>query len=97
MDQKSYDSKLAQLIEIFQGDQDYAKTVLDRWLHLHRAEFEAQVVAEVSRRLEGLNSIIPITLKVTIDSQGVQVPGSAPPPAPTQARRSSKKAAPAES
>lgn len=96
MDQKSYDSKLSQLIEIFQGDKEYAKAVLDKWLNLHRAEFEAHLLAEISRRLEGLNSIIPITLKVIIDSQGVQVPGSAPPPAPTK-RRSSQKAAPAES
>ncbi len=87
MDQSSYDGKLAQLVEIFQGDAEYAKTVLDKWLQKNRAEFEARLVAEVSRRLEGLNSIVPVTLKVIIDSQGVQLPGGVPAsPAPEAAR-----------
>lgn len=81
MDQNSYEAKLTQLIEIFQGDEDYAKGVLDKWLQKHRAEFEAQIIAEVSRRLEGLNSIVPVTLKVLIDSLGVRLPGSATPAA----------------
>jgi hypothetical protein len=76
MDQHSYEGKLAQLVEIFQGDEEYAKAVLDKWLQKNRAEFEAQIIAEVSRRLEGLNSIVPVTLKVLIDSQGVRLPGS---------------------
>ncbi len=78
MDQNSYEGKLTQLVEIFQGDEEYAKSVLDRWLQKNRAHFEAQMVAEVSRRLEGLNSIVPVTLKVLIDSQGVRLPGSIP-------------------
>ena len=81
MDQNSYEGKLAQLIEIFQGDEEYAKIVLDKWLQKNRSGFEAQIIAEVSRRLEGLNSIVPVTLKVLIDSKGVQLPGSATPPA----------------
>jgi hypothetical protein len=75
MDQNSYEGKLTQLVEIFQGDEEYAKSVLDKWLQKNRANFEAQIMAEVGRRLEGLNSIIPITLKVLIDSQGVRLPG----------------------
>ncbi|MGQ9922218.1 MAG: hypothetical protein ACUVRZ_12955 [Desulfobacca sp.] len=100
MDQNSYEAKLAQLAEIFQGDQEYAKIVLDKWLQKHRAEFEARLLAEVRRRLEGLNSIVPITLRVTIDSQGVQLPGgSAPAPAAAtgQGRRGGKKASVSES
>ncbi len=85
MDQNSYDSKLAQLVEIFQGDTEYAKAVLDKWLQKHRAAFEAQLLAEVSRRLAGLNSIVPITLKVVIDSQGVQLPGAGNPTSPPTA------------
>ena len=81
MDQTSYEGKLTQLVEIFQGDEEYAKAVLDKWLQKNRAEFEAQIVAEVSRRLEGLNSIVPVTLKVLIDSQGVQLPGTTTPTA----------------
>lgn len=94
MDQTSYDNKLTQLVEIFQGDGEYAKTVLDKWLQKHRGEFEAQLLAEVSRRLEGLNSIVPITLKVVIDAQGVQLPGGstpAPAAAPTKGKRSRTK------
>jgi hypothetical protein len=79
MDQNSYEGKLTQLVEIFQGDEDYAKAVLDKWLQKNRAEFEAQIIAEVSRRLEGLNSIVPVSLKVLIDSQGVRVPGGVAP------------------
>ncbi len=79
MDQNSYEGKLGQLVEIFQGDEDYAKVVLDKWLQKNRAEFEAQIMAEVHRRLEGLNSIVPVTLKVVIDSHGVRLPGSVPP------------------
>lgn len=78
MEQTSYQGKLAQLVEIFQGDEEYAKAVLDKWLQKNRVEFEAQIIAEVSRRLEGLNSIVPVTLKVLIDSQGVQLPGTTP-------------------
>lgn len=70
MDQSSYEGKLTQLIEIFQGDEEYAKIVLDKWLQKNRSGFEAQIIAEVSRRLEGLNSIVPVTLKVLIDSNG---------------------------
>jgi len=95
MDQNSYEAKLAQLVEIFQGDQEYAKLVLDKWLQKHRAAFEARLLAEVSRRLEGLNSIVPITLKVTIDSQGVQLPGGpapAPPAETGRGKRGGKKA-----
>jgi hypothetical protein len=85
MDQTSYEGKLAQLVEIFQGDEDYAKTVLDKWLQKNRSEFEARIIAEVVRRLEGLNSIVPVTLKVLIDSQGVHLPGGpATPPAKLQ-------------
>jgi hypothetical protein len=84
MDQNSYEGKLTQLIEIFQGDEEYAKIVLDKWLQKNRSEFEAQIMAEVSRRLEGLNSIVPVTLKVLIDSNGVQLPGAATPPAKMQ-------------
>ena len=79
MDQASYDSKLAQLLEVFQGDREYAQAVLDKWLQKNRAAFEARLLAEVSRRLEGLNSIVPITLKVVIDAKGVKLPGGAPP------------------
>ena len=79
MDQNSYEGKLTQLVEIFQGDEDYAKAVLDKWLQKNRAEFEALIIAEVSRRLEGLNSIVPVTLKVLIDSHGVRLPGSVTP------------------
>ncbi|MBM4288364.1 MAG: hypothetical protein FJ135_09515 [Deltaproteobacteria bacterium] len=79
MDQNSYEAKLAQLVDIFQGDEDYARGVLDKWLQKHRAGFEAEILAEVSRRLEGLNSIVPVTLKVVIDSQGVRLPGGAGP------------------
>jgi hypothetical protein len=81
MDENSYEGKLAQLIEIFQGDEEYAKIVLDKWLQKNRSGFEAQIMAEVSRRLEGLSSIVPVTLKVFIDSKGVQLPGSAAQPA----------------
>ena len=81
MDQNSYQGKLAQLVEIFQGDEDYAKIVLDKWLQKNRSEFEAQIMAEVSRRLEGLNSIVPVTLRVLIDQSGVQLPGNTPPTA----------------
>lgn len=77
MDQNSYEGKLSQLVEIFQGDEEYAKSVLDKWLQKNRANFEAQIMAEVSRRLEGLNSIVPITLKVVIDADGVRLPGTA--------------------
>lgn len=101
MDQNLYDGKLAQLVEIFQGDAEYAKTVLDKWLQKHRAEFEAQLLAEVSRRLEGLNSIVPVTLKVVIDSQGVRVPGgvaTAPTPKLVEkSKRSEKRSANLES
>jgi hypothetical protein len=76
MDQNSYEGKLSQLVEIFQGDEEYAKSVLDKWLQKNRANFEAQIMAEVSRRLEGLNSIVPITLKVVIDAHGVRLPGT---------------------
>ena len=79
MDQNSYEGKLAQLAEIFQGDKDYAKIVLDKWLQKNRSEFEAQILNEVRRRLEGLNSIVPVTLRVIIDNSGVQLP-SAPTP-----------------
>jgi hypothetical protein len=79
MDQNSYEGKLTQLVEIFQGDEDYAKSVLDKWLQKNRANFEAQITAEVSRRLEGLNSIVPITLKVLIDAHGVRLPGQTAP------------------
>lgn len=80
MNQNSYQEKLAGLVEIFQGDEEYAKAVLEKWLQKHRQTFEAQIIAEVSRRLEGLNSIVPVTFKVVIDSQGVQLPGFTPPP-----------------
>lgn len=80
MDQNSYEGKLSQLVEIFQGDEEYARSVLDKWLQKNRANFEAEIIAEVSRRLEGLNSIVPVTLKVLIDAQGVRLPGAAPPP-----------------
>jgi hypothetical protein len=94
MDQNSYEGKLTQLIDIFQGDEDYAKAVLDKWLQKHRADFEAQIMAEVSRRLEGLNSIVPVTLKVLIDSQGVRLPGSIAPVAEkTQPLREKRPAA----
>jgi hypothetical protein len=76
MDQNSYEGKLAQLVEIFQGDDDYAKIVLDKWLQKNRSEFEAQILNEVRGRLEGLNSIVPVTLKIIIDQNGVQIPGS---------------------
>jgi hypothetical protein len=76
MDLNSYEGKLTQLVEIFQGDEEYAKSVLDKWLQKNRASFEAQIISEVSRRLEGLNSIVPVTLKVLIDSQGVRLPGN---------------------
>jgi hypothetical protein len=79
MDQNSYEGKLSQLVEIFQGDEDYAKSVLDKWLQKNRANFEAQIMAEVSRRLEGLNSIVPVTLKVLIDANGVRLPGTTAP------------------
>lgn len=96
MDQTSYEGKLVQLVEIFQGDEEYAKAVLDKWLQKNRAEFEAQILAEVNRRLEGLNSIVPVTIRVLIDSQGVQLPGSTVPPAaksqpPKEKRVSGKK------
>jgi hypothetical protein len=98
MDQNSYEAKLTQLIEIFQGDEEYAKGVLDKWLQKHRADFEAQIMAEVSRRLEGLNSIVPITLKVLIDSQGVRLPGSVTPAVektqPTKEKRPAAKKSP---
>ncbi len=88
MDQNSYQGKLAQLVEIFQGDEDYAKIVLDKWLQKNRSEFEAQILAEVSRRLEGLNSIVPVTLRVVIDQSGVQLPGNTPPaPGKTQSQK----------
>ncbi|MCU0580544.1 MAG: hypothetical protein MUF69_13540 [Desulfobacterota bacterium] len=93
MDQMSYEGKLVQLVEIFQGDEEYAKAVLDKWLQKNRAEFEAQILAEVSRRLEGLNSIVPVTLKVVIDAQGVQLPGSTlPAPAKSQAPKEKRAA-----
>ncbi len=98
MEQNSYEGKLTQLIDIFQGDTDYAKAVLDKWLQKHRVDFEAQIMAEVSRRLEGLNSIVPVTLKVLIDSQGVRLPGSTAPVAektpPTKEKRSVAKKSP---
>jgi hypothetical protein len=92
MDQNSYEGKLAQLIEIFQGDEEYAKNVLDKWLQKNRKEFEAEIMAEVSRRLEGLNSIVPVTLKVLIDSNGVRVPGVTPPTAKEQAPKEKRAA-----
>ena len=92
MDQNSYEGKLTQLVEIFQGDEDYAKIVLDKWLQKHRADFEAQIMAEVSRRLEGLNSIVPVTLKVLIDSQGVRLPGGAVPAAEKTLPKKEKRA-----
>jgi hypothetical protein len=98
MDQNTYEGKLTQLVAIFQGDEDYAKGVLDKWLQKNRAAFEAQIIAEVSRRLEGLNSIVPVTLKVLIDSQGVHLPGSVIPitekPQLSQERRAAGKKSP---
>jgi hypothetical protein len=79
MDQSSYQGKLSQLVEIFHGDEDYAKIVLDKWLQKNRSEFEAQILNEVRHRLEGLNSIVPVTLRVVIDQNGVQLPGIALP------------------
>jgi len=96
MDQNSYEGKLAQLVEIFQGDNDYAKIVLDKWLQKNRSEFEAQILDEVRRRLEGLNSIVPVTLRVIIDASGVQLPSGPTPttgktPIPKEKRAGAKK------
>lgn len=96
MDQNSYEGKLAQLVEIFQGDKDYAKIVLDKWLQKNRSEFEAQILDEVRRRLEGLNSIVPVTLRVIIDASGVQLPSgststAAKTPIPKEKRAGGKK------
>ncbi|HAY21550.1 MAG TPA: hypothetical protein DCY27_05175 [Desulfobacterales bacterium] len=89
MEQSSYEAKLAQLTDIFQGDAEYAKTTLDKWLQKNRADFEAQIIAEVSRRLDGLNSIVPVTLKIMVDSQGVRLPGLAA--VSSEAKTSTKK------
>lgn len=98
MNQHSYEGKLAQLVDIFQGDEEYAKVVLDKWLQKNRAEFEAQILAEISRRLEGLNSIVPVTFKLLIDAQGVRLPGEAAPaqakPLATREKRAAGKKSP---
>jgi hypothetical protein len=78
MDQHSYEEKLSALTDIFHGDTSYAKNVLDKWLQTKKVEIEAEIIAEVNRRLEGLNSLIPITFKVSIDSHGIHFPGEKP-------------------
>jgi hypothetical protein len=88
MNQNSYDDKLHGLTDIFQGDAEYAKNVLDKWLQTKKVEIEAEMIAEVSRRLEGMNSIVPITFKVSIDSTGIHFSGEKP--------RPTSKAAPSE-
>lgn len=93
MNQSSYEDKLLGLTEIFQGDTDYARNVLDKWLQTKKAEIEAEIIAEVNRRLEGLNSIIPVIFKVSIDSDGIHFPGEKP-RVTSKAAPSEKKAAP---
>lgn len=78
MEQQIYDDKLQKLIEIFDGDHQYARQVLDKWLQKNRAALEARLLAEVARRLEGLSSIIPLSFKIIIDNQGVRLPGQKP-------------------
>lgn len=79
MDKSTYDDKLQALTEIFQGDREYAQKALDQWLQRQKAELEAEIIAEVNRRLEGLSSIVPVTMRVVIDSSGIHLPrGKAP-------------------
>ncbi|MFP3867789.1 MAG: hypothetical protein ACLFUU_06470 [Desulfobacteraceae bacterium] len=86
MDKSTYDDKLQALTEIFQGDGAYAKKVLDQWLQSKKAEFEAEIIAEVNRRLAGLSSIVPVTMRVVIDAGGIHLPQSKTKPAPRQAK-----------
>lgn len=92
MNQSSYDDKLHGLTEIFQGDAEYARIVLEKWLQTKKVEIEAEIIAEVNRRLEGLNSIVPITFKVSIDSTGIHFSGEKPRVA-SKAAQSEQKAA----
>ena len=78
MNQTAYDDKLAALTEIFQGDGEFARQVLQKWLQLKKAEFEAAVIAEVEERLAGINSIVPVNLRLVIDGQGARLVGGKP-------------------
>jgi len=86
MDKNTYDNKLQALTEIFQGDGSYAQKVLDQWLQNKKAEFEAEIMAEVSRRLEGLSSIVPVTMRVVIDANGIHLPQGKVKPAPPKTK-----------
>lgn len=92
MDNQPYEEKLKQLTEIFDGDASFARAVLNRWLQKHRKTIEARILAEVTQRLAGLSSIIPLSFKIIIDSQGARLAGKAPAPRPET--RSRNKAAP---
>lgn len=78
MDNQLYEEKLRQLTEIFDGDVPFARAVLNRWLQKHRKAIEAGILAEVTQRLAGLSSIIPLSFKIVIDSQGVRLAGKTP-------------------
>ncbi|MBW1917254.1 MAG: hypothetical protein JRI57_04420 [Deltaproteobacteria bacterium] len=86
MDKNTYADKLQALTDIFQGDGPYAKKVLDQWLQSKKAEFEAEIIAEVNRRLEGLTSIVPVTMRVVIDASGIHLPQAKAKPAPQKAK-----------
>ncbi|MDD3580690.1 MAG: hypothetical protein PHW74_06685 [Desulfobacca sp.] len=87
MDKNSYADKLQALTDIFQGDGSYAKKVLDQWLQHKKAEFEAEIMAEVNRRLEGLSSIVPVTMRVVIDADGIHLPSGKVKPATPKTKR----------
>lgn len=79
MTNQSYGEKLNQLTQIFDGDADYARAVLEKWLQKNRAALEEKILAEVAQRLAGLSSMVPLNFKITIDAQGVRLPGETPP------------------
>jgi|GEM_PF-2393798 len=78
MNQTAYDDKLAALTEIFQGDGEFARQVLHKWLQLKKGEFEAAVIADVEQRLAGINSIVPVNLRLVIDGQGARLVSGKP-------------------
>ncbi len=60
MTNQSYEEKLNQLTQIFDGDADYARAVLEKWLQKNRAALEEKILAEVAQRLAGLSSMVPL-------------------------------------
>ncbi len=88
MDQTTYDDKLRALTEIFQGDGEFARQVLTKWLQQKKAEFEAAIIAEVDRRLAGINSVVPVNLRLIIDGQGARLITSKPAAGPAASAKS---------